>query len=121
MLLTSRSSVGGQRIAALSADGGDTWGAPRPIINETECEGSTVALPDRAALVTSSAFSATSRANLTLHASADGGRTWAPVASVYAGSAAYSALCALGGGAVGVLFERDGYGRISYAAVDALP
>ena len=91
------------------------------MFNETQCEGSTVALPARSALVTSSAFSRTARANLTLHASTDGGGTWTPVATVYAGAAAYSALAPLGGGGVGVLFERDGYARISFAVVDVLP
>ena len=117
LLLSSRSSVGNRRLAALSTDGGDTWGTPWQTIQESECEASTVALPVLQTLVMSSAF-ATTRINMTLHVSADNGRSWKPYATIYAGPSAYSSLVALGDGAsVGLLFERDGYAKISYVPV----
>ena len=63
----------------------------------------------------SSAFSTALRQNLTLHVSADSGRSWAPAASIYPGSAAYSTLASDGAGAVALAFERDNYGHISFA------
>ncbi|MGI9159758.1 MAG: sialidase family protein [Saprospiraceae bacterium] len=49
------------------------------------------------------------RTNLTLRISRDNGLTWTPGRTIYAGSAAYSALAILKNGAVGVLFEKDNY------------
>jgi hypothetical protein len=55
---------------------------------------------------------------MTLHVSADDGKTWAPRAQVYAGAAAYSSLASLDGkGLVGLLFEADSYARIAYTPV----
>jgi sialidase-1 len=118
--LSMRSAGGAARRGAESADGGATWGAPWGTIAETECEGSVVALPAAPGgprLVMSSAFSS-KRENLTLHVSADDGRTWAPRVRVYAGGAAYSSLASLDGERlVGLLFEADGYARICYTNV----
>ena len=118
--LSMRSAGGASRLGAESADGGSTWGAPWDTISETECEGSVVALPAARGgplLVLSSAFSR-KRENMTLHVSADDGKTWAPRAQVYAGAAAYSSLASLDGkGLVGLLFEADSYARIAYTPV----
>ena len=129
------------RLAALSSDGGLTWSEPWSTIAETKCEGSLVALPGHphgAVLVQvsltftefpgapvhasaylhyvmqSSAFSVTLRQNLFLHTSRDNGKTWAPAVSVYAGSAAYSALLSDGLSSVSVAFERDDYAHITF-------
>ena len=118
VLLSMRNAVGGGfRLAALSSDAGATFGAPWETIAETACEASTLALPQHAAgprLVMSSAFAA-SRTNMTLHVSSDAGRSWAPAARVYEGSAAYSSLApsAASPSAVVLAFERDGYAKIS--------
>jgi sialidase-1 len=121
VLLTTRTTLN-YRAAALSVDGGSTFGPMYPVFNETECEGSVASLPafpGGPLLVMSSAFDVSARANMTLHTSSDDGRTWAPAVTVYPGDAAYSSLVALGSPAdvVGLLFERDGYTKISYAVV----
>lgn len=120
--LSMRSAGGASRLGAESADGGDTWGAQWDTISETECEGSVVALPAAQGgplLVLSSAFSRTRRENMTLHVSANDGRTWAPRTQVYAGPAAYSSLASIDGkGLVGLLFEADAYARIIYTPVE---
>jgi sialidase-1 len=122
VLLSMRTDLD-TRLAAVSGDGGATWSAPWPTVAETECEASTAALPAAPrgpALAMSSAFNAAARTNLTIHASRDDGLTWVPAVTVYPGDAAYSALVAWAGGAgggVGVLFERDGYTKISFANV----
>ena len=119
VLLSLRSAGGASRLAALSVDAGATWSAPWPTVAESECEASTIALPAHPAgplLVMSSAFSALARENMTLHVSADAGRTWAPRAQVYAGSSAYSALAPLSASSVALLWERDRYAAIAFQA-----
>ncbi len=116
VLLSARSAAGSTRLAALSTDGGSTWGAPWATIPETECEGSVVALPSHPGgplLVHSSAFDASTRANMTLHVSRDGGHAWAPEVQVYPGPAAYSSLVAVTDSGVALAFERDGYDKVS--------
>lgn len=118
--LSMRAAAGGARLAASSEDGGATWSAPWHTIAETACEGSVAALPRHAGgpkLLMSSAFAPT-RANLTVHQSADDGKTWTPALRVYAGSSAYSSLAALDEvGAVGLLFEADAYTRIAFTSL----
>lgn len=116
-LLSMRSATGRARLLARSDSGGESWGAPWPGVGEGECEGSTVALPASRVVLLSSAFSP-ERANMTLHFSLDAGATFAPLARVYAGPAAYSALAPRADEAsVALLFERDGYAAISLATV----
>ena len=47
----------------------------------------------------------------------DGGRTWPTAQAVYGGAFAYSQPALLPDGSVGVLFERDDYGRISFVTL----
>jgi sialidase-1 len=52
---------------------------------------------------------------MTIRLSYDEGQTW-PVAKVlYDGSAAYSDLAVLPDGTIGCLYERDDYGKITFA------
>ena len=61
---------------------------------------------------------AENKTRLSLLASLDDGRTW-PIARVIDdGSAANLALTALPGGAVGVLYERDKYRRLSFQRIN---
>lgn len=118
VLLSMRSAGGASRLAALSGDAGATWGAPWPTVAEGECEASTIALPAHPAgplLVMSSAFSA-QRLNMTLHVSADAGRTWRPRLQVYPGSSEYSALVAVSSASVALAWERDLYTAIAFEA-----
>jgi len=58
------------------------------------------------------------RANLTIKASADGGRTWTAGRTIHAGPAAYSTVIPLRDGSIGVLYERgeaSPYERITFA------
>ena len=59
----------------------------------------------------------TARVRLTLRESRDGGASWPASRLLVAGAAGYSDLVDLGGGAVGVLFEDGGYGRMSFLRV----
>jgi sialidase-1 len=60
----------------------------------------------------------TARVRLTLRESRDGGVTWPRARLLVAGAAGYSDLVDLGDGAVGVVFEDGGDGRIAYLRVD---
>ena len=125
--LSMRSGKEGHRLAAESADGGDSWSAPWATITETACEGSVLALPRSRRLVMSTAFAA-QRTNMTLHASSDDGHSWAPLLQVFGGFSAYSSLIdastAGGAEAVGILFEQGAtspFAGISFARVELPP
>lgn len=59
----------------------------------------------------------TARVRLTLRESRDGGFTWPGSRLLVAGAAGYSDLVDLEGGAIGVLFEEGGDGRVGYLCV----
>jgi sialidase-1 len=112
-----RSATGSSRYASLSSDSGITWENRYETIQETHCEASTISLPATKLIVMSSAFSTTSRTNMTLHISRDDGKSWYQYAQLYSGLSAYSALVDMNssiGTSVGCLFEKDGYKSISF-------
>jgi len=43
--------------------------------------------------------------------------TWGEGKTLYPGSAAYVSATELASGGIGLLFERDGYGKISFVAM----
>jgi len=53
--------------------------------------------------------------NGTVRLSEDGGRSWPVSRVVHAGSFAYSCLTVMDDGSIGLLYERDGYGKITFA------
>jgi len=55
------------------------------------------------------------RNNMTIRVSYDEGKTWPLSKVIYAGSAAYSDLVVLPDGTIGCLYERDNYGKITFA------
>lgn len=62
--------------------------------------------------------SSSSRINLTLRLSGDGGLTWPVSRSVLSGASAYSSLCVLPDQSVGILFEKDNYTKITFVRVE---
>ena len=116
VLLNMRSYAGRNRRAqSVSGDGGATWSAPRlhDTLVEPVCQASMIRADD--CLLFANPASATARERLTVRASMDDGETWPSSNMIYAGSAAYSSMAALPDGRIGILFERDGYSRISFA------
>ena len=123
LLLVARQFWGGaRRKAAESRDGGATWSALRavPELVDPSCMGGLAAVdaPGGRLLVCTGPDSEKSRVAGTAWVSSDGGATWARKVPVHAGSFAYSVPVPLGGTRVGVLFERDGCTRISFAVID---
>ena len=58
--------------------------------------------------------SSTTRDHMAIKCSLDDGVTWPFSHLVYAGSAAYSSLTRIGMNNIGLLYERDSYGRITF-------
>lgn len=130
LLLNMRSYRGkGCRGVATSRDGGQTWSetVDAPALIESVCQASLIryAAPDSEAkgcLVFSNPATTTGRHHLTVRISLDEGRTWPTSRLLYEGSSAYSSLAALpagkpvekGSGWIGILFERDEYGKITF-------
>lgn len=104
-----------RRGCAWSDDGGESWSpvAFDESLPESSCQGSVVRLD--AAIIMANPASTTSRAELTVRRSDDGGRTWAAARVLHAGSAAYSDLAINGGGEILCLFEADDYSRLVLA------
>jgi len=123
VMLNSRSSGGNRcRKTAISRDGGLTWSTLQddPTLIEPQCQGSILRYSDPAdgkpgILLFANPASQSSRKNGTLRISKDDGKTWPTSKLIYPGGYAYSCLTVLKDGSVGVLFERDGYQRISFS------
>jgi len=112
-----------QRAFAISDDGGLTWSSPRlnSQVHCPVCQASIIryslAGPGGGTKnrILYSGPGGPGRTHMTVRLSYDEGRTW-PVAKVlYEGSSAYSDLVVLPDGLIGCLYERDNYGRITFA------
>lgn len=58
------------------------------------------------------------RNGMTIRLSQDGGLSWPVSRLLYPGSSAYSCLTILPDGSIGLFFERDNYGKITFARVE---
>ena len=130
LLLNSRTQgTAGQRLEAISYDGGQTWGPFRHNWDLTDPRNNASivrAYPDapegsaRArVLLFSNADSSSARANGTIRVSYDDGFTWNDGTVFESGEMAYSTLHPLGDGTWGLLYESGGYKNIEFMRVDA--
>ena len=130
LLLNSRTQgTAGQRLEAISYDGGQTWGPFRHNWDLTDPRNNASivrAYPDapegsaRARiLLFSNADSSSARANGTIRVSYDDGFTWNEGKVFESGEMAYSTLHPLGDGTWGLLYESGGYKNIEFMRVDA--
>jgi sialidase-1 len=126
LLLNARNEQGARcRKVATSRDGGETWSqlADEPALLNPHRQGTILRYTDpldgrRSRLPFANPASATQRANGTVRLSYDEGGTWPVSRVVYAGPFAYSRLTVLADGTIGLLYERDGYARITFARFD---
>lgn len=109
------------RGVALSHDGGQTWGPTRDetVLVESVCQASLIRAAWPAdhrpgALVFCNPAVPRGRTRLTVRLSEDDGSTWPFARLIEEGSSAYSALALLPDGAIGLLYERDNYGRLTF-------
>jgi sialidase-1 len=124
VMLNARDEAGSHhRLVAASHDGGETWTplAPDETLIEPRCEASLLrhAINNHVSddvLLFSNPASEKKRINGTVRLSRDEGKTWSASRVIYPGSFAYSCLVSLNPQTIGCLFERDSYGKISFAA-----
>ena len=114
------------RAFGISRDGGESFAEPltlAPTITAPICHGSILefSAADQGdkenRLFISYPNDAKQRKNLCVRESTDGGKTWGECRTIYPDSAAYSDLVRTADGHLGVLYERDNYGRITFALV----
>ena len=106
------------RKTSLSRDGGQTWSPVEdaPDLVDPGCMASILRVPAAApGQLLYSGPRSTKRENGTIYLSADDGKTWPLKKTLFAGSFAYSVLCALPDGTFGCLFEADNASRIVFA------
>jgi sialidase-1 len=119
LLMVARQENGaGARKVTRSTDGGEHWSrlSDDPTLPCPSCMGGIAAItPER--LVFTGPNSRRERRDGSAWFSFDGGRTWPVLQPVYGGVFAYSQPALLPDGGVGVLFERDGYRKISFVRV----
>ena len=125
ILLNSRSASGNKlRKKAISKDGGETWSPlmDDPELIEPQCQASLMRFnfannnePGR--LLFSNPASKEKRLLGTIRISYDDGKTWPLEKLIYEGSFAYSCLTKIDNSTAGLLFERDGYEKISFSII----
>lgn len=124
VMLNARNQGGGlkQRKIAISRDGGGTWSTTQhdATLIEPACQASILRHPGgkdpaKDVLLFSNPGTQTGRTNGVIRLSRDEGKTWSASRVLYPGGFAYSCLATLPDGAVGCLFERDGYKKIALA------
>lgn len=121
ILLSMRQYLGPkQRAFSKSTDAGLTWSKPRhhPEVHCPVCQSSilrhTLPPADKNRILYSGP-GGPGRTHMTVRLSYDEGQTWPVHKLLYEGSSAYSDLVALSDGTIGCLYERDNYGRITFA------
>ena len=122
IILNARNEGGAPlRKTARSRDGGETWSALAEATNlpDPHCQGSLlqVTAAGQEALLFCNPAETSSRSGGKLRVSLDGGESWPKSKVIYPGSFAYSCLTPLGTDAVGCVFERDGYKKITFTRV----
>ncbi len=112
----------GKRLVARSLDGGLTWTDERmdPALTDPPCQASLFRYAWKSADQPSCLLFANpagpGRGRLTIRASLDEGSTWPHQQLIYGGSSAYSCITRLSDGNVGVVFERDGYTKLTFTS-----
>jgi sialidase-1 len=98
------------RQVSISKDGNKSWSDPKPdtTLIEPACQGSLIQYSfkkNKKWMAFSNPASKTSRVNMTVRFSKDGGKTWPLSKLLYEGPSAYSNLTQLKNGEIGCLFE----------------
>jgi sialidase-1 len=115
-MINSRINGKGIRFVHTSDDEGKTWfSKPDSSLIDPGCNASIIRYTsvkdgaDMNRLIFSNAKMKDDRFNMTVRISYDEGETWSAGKTIYSGSSAYSSLCVLANGDIGLLFEKDNY------------
>jgi sialidase-1 len=115
-MINSRLNNPGYRQVHISNDQGKTWvSRPDSSLIDPGCNASIIRYSsvsngdDKNILLFSNARSADSRENMTISVSYDEGISWEHSKTIYTGSSAYSSMCVLKNGDIGLFFEKDDY------------
>lgn len=115
-MVNSRVNGLGCRYVHTSDDEGKTWSSrPDSVLIDPSCNAAILNYPYKIEgeikniLIFSNLVSKNNRENLSVRYSLDNGTTWSDPKTIYAGSAAYSSLCILQNGDIGLFFEKDDY------------
>lgn len=123
LLLDFRQSTGPQRWQAISADGGRTWSEPRPgqPVSDVCCAIERFTLKasgDDADRLVWTGPRGPQRADLVIRVSDNEGLSFPVERLIATGSAAYSDMERLADNRIGLLWERDKYGFITFTDLD---
>ncbi len=113
----------GARAISTSSDGGATWSKvtfqkdlPEPTCQASILRYTTVADGGRNRLLFSNPPQSRGRHGITVKLSYDEAKSWGVSRMIYKGSSAYSCLTKLPNKSIGLLYERDGSGKITLAS-----
>ncbi len=112
----------GKRLVSRSFDGGITWSKEEmdPALSDPPCQASLFRFSwhtkTESSVILFANPAGPGRSHLTIRASSDEGRTWPKSKLLYEGSSAYSCMTRLADGNVGVIFERDSYGKLTFTS-----
>lgn len=116
--------LAGRRLVSRSRDGGMTWSEPTrdEQLIEPTCQASLIrfAWPNdggRSVLLFANPDHLSKRTRTTIRASFDEGHTWPASRLIDAGSSGYTCLTRLADGRIGLIYEREGYKKLSFVAV----
>lgn len=109
-MINSRVNGLGHRFVHTSSDQGRNWTSRSDSsLVDPGCNAALVYHPEAERLYFANANHPSSRENLTLRYSTDGGATWSGGEVVFPGSAAYVTMVVLANGELGLLYERNDY------------
>lgn len=115
-MINSRLNSKGIRYIHTSTDEGRRWfSKPDSSLIDPGCNASIIRHTsikdgaDKNRLLFSNAKMKDDRINMTVRISYDEGKTWSIGKTIYTGSSAYSSLCILANGDIGLFFEKDNY------------
>lgn len=121
LMVNSRVNHSDFRYVHISGDQGNSWvSRPDSSLIDPGCNASIIRYPAQTDSKTDNILlfcnpkSKNKRSQLTIRISYNEGKTWSKGKTIYPGSAAYSSLCELANGEIGLLFEKDNYSGICF-------